>query len=97
MNKTLGTTLLVSGTMIGAGMLAMPLTSAGIGFAATAVLGDAELQCFIVRGSVSNRAGRCRHRHLKRQVFRPLRQNRIYRSHADFSLCFIGGLYDRRR
>ncbi|SUO97348.1 aromatic amino acid transport family protein [Suttonella indologenes] len=38
MNKTLGTTLLVSGTMIGAGMLAMPLTSAGIGFAATAVL-----------------------------------------------------------
>ena len=26
MNKTLGTTLLVSGTMIGAGMLAMPLT-----------------------------------------------------------------------
>lgn len=38
MNKTLGTTLLVSGTMIGAGMLAMPLTSAGIGFAFTAVL-----------------------------------------------------------
>ncbi|EJS90119.1 TyrP, partial [Pasteurella multocida subsp. multocida str. Anand1_cattle] len=32
MNKTLGSTLLVSGTMIGAGMLAMPLTSAGIGF-----------------------------------------------------------------
>lgn len=32
MNKTLGTTFLVSGTMIGAGMLAMPLTSAGIGF-----------------------------------------------------------------
>ena len=38
MNKTLGTTLLVSGTMIGAGMLAMPLTSAGIGFTFTAVL-----------------------------------------------------------
>lgn len=38
MNKTLGTTLLVSGTMIGAGMLAMPLTSAGIGFSFTAVL-----------------------------------------------------------
>ena len=38
MNKTLGTTLLVSGTMIGAGMLAMPLTSAGIGFTFTVVL-----------------------------------------------------------
>lgn len=38
MNKTLGTTLLVSGTMIGAGMLAMPLTSAGIGFPFTVVL-----------------------------------------------------------
>ena len=38
MNKTLGTTLLVSGTMIGAGMLAMPLTSAGIGFTFTVVV-----------------------------------------------------------
>ena len=38
MNKTLGTTLLVSGTMIGAGILAMPLTSAGIGFTFTVVL-----------------------------------------------------------
>lgn len=38
MNKTLGSTLLVSGTMIGAGMLAMPLTSAGIGFGFTLVL-----------------------------------------------------------
>ncbi|VEH65177.1 aromatic amino acid transporter [Rodentibacter pneumotropicus] len=31
MNKTLGSTLITSGTMIGAGMLAMPLTSAGMG------------------------------------------------------------------
>ncbi|OOF64855.1 aromatic amino acid transporter [Rodentibacter pneumotropicus] len=38
MNKTVGSTLLVSGTMIGAGMLAMPLTSAGIGFSFTLVL-----------------------------------------------------------
>lgn len=38
MNKTLGSTLIVSGTMIGAGMLAMPLTSAGIGFTFTVVL-----------------------------------------------------------
>ena len=38
MNKTLGSTLLVAGTMIGAGMLAMPLTSAGIGFGFTLVL-----------------------------------------------------------
>lgn len=38
MNKTLGSTLLVSGTMIGAGMLAMPLTSAGIGFSFTVLL-----------------------------------------------------------
>ena len=38
MNKTLGSTLLVSGTMIGAGMLAMPLTSAGIGFTFTLFL-----------------------------------------------------------
>lgn len=38
MNKTLGSTLLVAGTMIGAGMLAMPLTSAGIGFGFTLLL-----------------------------------------------------------
>ena len=38
MNKTVGSTLLVAGTMIGAGMLAMPLTSAGIGFSFTLVL-----------------------------------------------------------
>lgn len=38
MNKTLGSTLLVTGTMIGAGMLAMPLTSAGIGFTFTVFL-----------------------------------------------------------
>lgn len=34
-NKMLGSTLLVAGTTIGAGMLAMPLTSAGIGFGLT--------------------------------------------------------------
>ena len=38
MNKTVGSTLLVAGTMIGAGMLAMPLTSAGVGFGFTLVL-----------------------------------------------------------
>ena len=38
MNKTLGSSLITSGTMIGAGMLAMPLTSAGIGFTFTVVL-----------------------------------------------------------
>ena len=38
MNETVGSTLLVAGTMIGAGMLAMPLTSAGIGFGFTLVL-----------------------------------------------------------
>lgn len=38
MNKTLGSTMLVSGTMVGAGMLAMPLTSAGIGFTFTVLL-----------------------------------------------------------
>lgn len=38
MNKTVSSTLLVAGTMIGAGMLAMPLTSAGIGFGFTLVL-----------------------------------------------------------
>ena len=38
MNKTVGSTLLVAGTMIGAGMLAMPLTSAGIGLTATVCL-----------------------------------------------------------
>jgi len=37
-NKTLGSALIIAGTAIGAGMLAMPLTSAGIGFGFTAVL-----------------------------------------------------------
>ncbi|MCX2961721.1 aromatic amino acid transporter [Rodentibacter caecimuris] len=38
MNKTLGSTLITSGTMIGAGMLAMPLTSAGMGLTFTIIL-----------------------------------------------------------
>ncbi|STO53872.1 tyrosine-specific transport protein [Canicola haemoglobinophilus] len=38
MNKTLGSTLIVAGTTIGGGMLAMPLTSAGIGFGFTVAL-----------------------------------------------------------
>lgn len=37
-NKTLGSTLIVAGTTIGAGMLAMPLTSAEMGFGLTLVL-----------------------------------------------------------
>ncbi|TYA28202.1 aromatic amino acid transport family protein [Aggregatibacter actinomycetemcomitans] len=37
-NKTFGSTLIIAGTAIGAGMLAMPLTSAGMGFAFTAAL-----------------------------------------------------------
>lgn len=37
-NKTLGSTLIVAGTTIGAGMLAMPLTSAEMGFGMTLVL-----------------------------------------------------------
>lgn len=38
MNKTVGSTLIVAGTTIGGGMLAMPLTSAGIGFGFTVAL-----------------------------------------------------------
>lgn len=38
MNKTLGSGFLISGTMIGAGMLGMPLTSAGLGFKASLLL-----------------------------------------------------------
>ncbi|QIW15530.1 tyrosine transporter [Pasteurellaceae bacterium RH1A] len=37
-NKTLGSALMIAGTTIGAGMLAMPLTSAGMGFGFTAFL-----------------------------------------------------------
>lgn len=37
-NKILGSALMIAGTTIGAGMLAMPLTSAGIGFGMTMVL-----------------------------------------------------------
>ena len=37
-NKTFGSALLIAGTAIGAGMLAMPLTSAGIGFGYTVLL-----------------------------------------------------------
>ncbi|OOF70692.1 aromatic amino acid transporter [Rodentibacter caecimuris] len=37
-NKTFGSALIIAGTTIGAGMLAMPLTSAGIGFGYTALL-----------------------------------------------------------
>ncbi|WP_238374905.1 aromatic amino acid transporter, partial [Aggregatibacter actinomycetemcomitans] len=36
--KTFGSALIIAGTAIGAGMLAMPLTSAGMGFAFTAAL-----------------------------------------------------------
>ncbi|MDO4431057.1 MAG: aromatic amino acid transporter [Lonepinella koalarum] len=37
-NKTVGSALIVAGTTIGGGMLAMPLTSAGIGFGFTMIL-----------------------------------------------------------
>lgn len=37
-NKILGSALMIAGTTIGAGMLAMPLTAAGIGFGATLAL-----------------------------------------------------------
>ena len=37
-NKTFGSALIVAGTTIGAGMLAMPLTSAGMGFSYTLIL-----------------------------------------------------------
>ncbi|WP_109079094.1 aromatic amino acid transporter [Aggregatibacter kilianii] len=37
-NKTFGSALIIAGTAIGAGMLAMPLTSAGMGFGFTAAL-----------------------------------------------------------
>lgn len=37
-NKILGSALMIAGTAIGAGMLAMPLTSAGMGFSMTLVL-----------------------------------------------------------
>lgn len=37
-NKILGSALMIAGTTIGAGMLAMPLTSAGMGFGMTLVL-----------------------------------------------------------
>ena len=37
-NKTFGSALIIAGTTIGAGMLAMPLTSAGIGFGYTVFL-----------------------------------------------------------
>lgn len=37
-NKLLGSALMIAGTTIGAGMLAMPLTSAGIGFSMTVLL-----------------------------------------------------------
>ncbi|MDO4698352.1 MAG: aromatic amino acid transporter [Pasteurellaceae bacterium] len=37
-NKMLGSALIIAGTTIGAGMLAMPLTSAGMGFGMTLVL-----------------------------------------------------------
>ncbi|AKO45670.1 aromatic amino acid transport family protein [[Haemophilus] ducreyi] len=37
-NKILGSALMIAGTTIGAGMLAMPLTSAGMGFGATLFL-----------------------------------------------------------
>ena len=60
MNKTVGSTLLVAGTMIGAGMLAMPLTSAGIGLTATVflligLLGSTYFHRTFIRGTVSNR------------------------------------------
>ncbi|MAD89767.1 aromatic amino acid transport family protein [Pseudoalteromonas phenolica] len=37
-NKTLGSMLIVAGTTIGAGMLALPIASAGIGFSASLIL-----------------------------------------------------------
>ncbi|PRM58964.1 Tyrosine-specific transport protein [Haemophilus influenzae] len=55
-NKTFGSALIIAGTTIGAGMLAMPLTSAGMGFGYTLLLlvGFVGLQWIVVCRSVSN-------------------------------------------
>ncbi|CZF79787.1 Tyrosine-specific transport protein [Grimontia marina] len=37
-NKVLGSTLIIAGTTIGAGMLALPLASAGLGFTHSLIL-----------------------------------------------------------
>ncbi len=37
-NRTLGSVFIVAGTTIGAGMLAMPLAAAGVGFGVTLAL-----------------------------------------------------------
>ena len=37
-NRTLGSVFIVAGTTIGAGMLAMPLAAAGVGFSVTLIL-----------------------------------------------------------
>nr|VUD23743.1 Tyrosine-specific transport protein [Salmonella sp. NCTC 7297] len=39
-NRTLGSIFIVAGTTIGAGMLAMPLAAAGVGFGVTAGIID---------------------------------------------------------
>jgi tyrosine-specific transport protein len=39
-NRTLGSILIVAGTTIGAGMLAMPLAAAGVGFGVTLLFTD---------------------------------------------------------
>lgn len=55
-NKTFGSALIIAGTTIGAGMLAMPLTSAEMGFGYTVLLlvGFVGLQWIAVCRSVSN-------------------------------------------
>ena len=69
-NRTLGSVFIVAGTTIGAGMLAMPLAAAGVGFSVTLILliGLWALMCY----TALLLQGRYPQKHMKNRLGREL-------------------------
>ena len=100
-NRTLGSILIVAGTTIGAGMLAMPLASAGVGFGVTLVLLISlwALMCYTalllleVYQHVPADMGLGSLAARYRRPLRPMGHRFLY---AFSDVCAYGGLYQRR-
>ena len=92
-NKTLGSALIIAGTAIGAGMLAMPLTSAGIGFGFTAVLLIGLWLLLAYSGLLFVEVYQTAKR--KDDGVATLAENYFHGVFICLALCLVGGVYDR--
>ena len=99
-NRTLGSILIVAGTTIGAGMLAMPLASAGVGFGVTGITDLAVGADVLYRPAAAGSLSACPCGYGVRltggALSRPLRPMGHRFLYAFSDVCAYGGLYQRR-